>query len=623
MKLKYFFITAIFIFIMETVINFILLHYLSLINILFYLLEAITVSAFINIIAAMAKGKTRKGILIFFISLITAFFIGQYVHFHFYDCFFSIYSLVNGGQVFGFISSIIKVTMTNIFGFLLMITLLIIYIFVILKQKDEKSDHTLLILLITLITTIGLSNIKTDQFYSRKDLIKNTNSEVKSVQSFGLIPTMSIDLYKYIKGQNTKLILNEKGYEYKKDDNKKYNVLDTKFNENKEFKDLSNYLKNTNPTEKNEYTGIFKNKNLIFITGESFSFNAIDKDLTPTLYKLYNEGFKFNNFYTPIYYASTSDGEYTNLTGLLPKEGTWSLLESETKTFPYSYGNIFKNNHYQTNSYHNGIYNFYKRDTVMPNLGYNFKACGLGLEKLINCNIFPQSDLEMLNQTYRDYKYSDRFHVYYMSISNHLPYSFKNNDIAKKYENEVEKLKYSKNVKAYMAGTIEVDKALESLIKNLEKSKKLDNTVIVIVPDHFPYGLSPKELKEFINIKEEYNKHKSGLIIYNSKTKGKEINKYASNIDILPTLLNMFGINYDSRLIIGQDIMSKSDGIVIFNDRSFLTDKGYYNEKTNKFTNITKDKTDEKYIQEKRKEVFNKTNASSLILEKDYYKYIK
>ena len=82
------------------------------------------------------------------------------------------------------------------------------------------------------------------------------------------------------------------------------------------------------PTEKNKYSGMFKDKNLIVITAEAFSPIAIDKELTPTLYKMYTEGFSFSNFYTPIFYVSTSDGEYVSLTSLLPKEGVWSFQES-------------------------------------------------------------------------------------------------------------------------------------------------------------------------------------------------------------------------------------------------------------------------------------------------------
>ena len=631
-KHKSFLLITGYLFILNIIFSCLLFKDITTDEVIYYLLESITLSGIINIISNIPKKeKTKKIIEIITITIISLLYMSQYVHFHFYDCFYSIYSLTHGSQILGYTYQIIKVIIDNIKGFLVLFILLLIMITIIIKIKEQNNKNRLIyysiITIISIALTITGTYIHTNDIYSRKNILKNTNTEVKNVKKFGLITGMAIDTYRYKNVLEENLIKDKNNYEFKKEDLKKYNVEDLKFEEIKtndnSINALTNYLKSENPTNKNEYTGIFKNKNLIFITAESFSFSAIDKDLTPTLYKLTTEGFNFTNFYTPIYYSSTADGEYTNLTGLLPKEGIWGLMESQNKYFPYTYGNIFNKSYYQSNSFHNGVYTFYQRNKVMPNLGYSFKACGNGLEKSINCDIFPQSDLEMMDKTYKYYKYSDKFNIYYMSISGHLPHNFKTNDIAIKNQKEVKNIKHIEPVKAYIAQTIELDKAVEKLLKNLQASKKLDNTVIVLLPDHYPYGLSEKELKDLKEINTEYDKHKSGLIIYNTKTKGKKIDKYASNIDVLPTILNMFGMEYDSRLIIGKDIMSSTDGIVIFNDRSFLTNKGYYNENTNKFTNTTKEKVNNKYIEEKRLEVYNKVNASSLIIQKDYYKYIK
>ena len=256
----------------------------------------------------------------------------------------------------------------------------------------------------------------------------------------------------------------------------------------------------------------------------------------------------------------------------------------------------------------------------MPNFGYTFEGCGNGLEKRINCSIWPQSDEEMITNTFKDYKDDKKFNVYYMSISAHLHYDFKNDKMAIKHQNEVKDLNYHNTTNAYISASMDLEKALATLMDDLKKENLLDDTVIVLVPDHYPYGLSNKEYSDLRTIDYDYQKHKSGLIIYNSTIKGTEINKYASNIDILPTLLNMYGTNYDSRIIIGKDIMSQGDGIVIFNDRSFLTNKGFYNETTNKFIG---NKVTNKYIKEKRELVYNKVNVSSLMLDTDYYKHIK
>lgn len=619
-------IYTIYIFILNIVFALLMFNHIYLSSVLFYLFEAITFSTLFSVISNCFKGKTRKTISSLLFIIIAFFFLAQYVHHHFYDCFFSIFSLVNGGQVLGFIPAIIKVILNNIFGFLILFLFPVFIIAFIVKYKEkeeEKNSFLLIVLLINiLLTSLCIFIPNSNYIYSRKNLLSKTNTETKNVQSFGLITSMAIDVERFMFSPKYKLLAEENNSDY---DKEKYNIQDIDFSNininDSEIKDLNNYLKNRTPSNKNEYTGIFKGKNLIFITAESFSSSLIDKELTPTLYKMSNEGFNFSNFYTPIYYASTSDGEYTNLTGLLPKEGTWSYIKTKNNYFPYTYSMILKDEGYNLYGYHNGVYTFYDRDQVLPNLGYTFKGCGNGLEKLINCNLWPQSDDEMISQTFNDYYKNDNFITYYMSISGHLNHSFKDNDMAKKYQNEVKNLKYSNAVKAYISANKDLDKALEHLIENLEKANKLDDTVIVLVPDHFPYGLSTNEYKELRDINTIYDRHKSNVIIYNPSVKGITVDKYASNIDILPTLLNMFGVSYDSRLLIGTDIMSDSEGIVMFNDRSFLTEYGFYDERNSKFTSFRE--TPSNYIENKQKEVFNKYNASALILEKDYYKKIR
>lgn len=634
-KYKNLIITIAYLFIIAITFAILIFHKLSISNALFYLLESITFGLIINLISYPFKPKINKIVDSALLVVITIFYIAQFVHYNFYDCFFSIYSLINGGQVFGFINAIIKEIIDNIFGIVILLSILILTIILIFKNDNlsKKQNPIILVglLILNLIITISFIYIpNSNDIYSRKNLLEKTNSETKNTESFGLITAMLIDTNRYISPYKEDIIKTEKTKEvFKEEKNVKYNKENIEFDKlikeekNKEIKKIHNFFKSENPTNKNEYTGIFKNKNLIFITAESFSFNIIDEELTPTLYKMTSEGITFSNFYTPIYYASTSDGEYTNLTGLLPKEGTWSYIASKNKDFPYTYANVFKEKGYDTYSYHNGIYNFYDRNKVMPNLGYDkYTGCGNGLEKKINCNLWPQSDDEMISYTFADYKNSKNFMTYYMTISGHLSHNFNDNDMAKKHKDKVKDLKYSDAVKAYISATIDLDNALKNLLENLKKNDKLDDTVIVLVPDHYPYGLSNEELNELKPITTAYDKYKSGLIIYNSATKGEKIDKYSSNIDILPTILNMFGIKYDSRVIIGKDIMSSNDGIVIFNDRSFLTNQGFYNEKKKEFSSA-KTNIPQGYIKEKRIEAFNKTNISSMILETNYYKSLK
>ena len=250
-------------------------------------------------------------------------------------------------------------------------------------------------------------------------------------------------------------------------------------------------------------------------------------------------------------------------------------------------------------------------------------ACGNGLEKIkgMNCKKWPQSDLEMINATFDMYSSYEQFMTYYMTISGHLEYNFMGNNMSYKNKDAVKDLPYSEAIKAYIAAQIELDKALEELLNKLEEKGILDDTVIVLSADHYPYGLTTNQMKEIMNIEDEkFDIHKNNLIIYNSKlTKTVEVNKLGESLDILPTVLNLFGIEYDSRILMGTDLLSDNDGLVIFNDRSWITEKGKYNAATKKFTAYTDD-IEDNYVKTINQIVYNKYVISKNILDTDYYR---
>ena len=280
---------------------------------------------------------------------------------------------------------------------------------------------------------------------------------------------------------------------------------------------------------------------------------------------------------------------------------------------------------YTTYAFHDGTYKFYDRHLSHPNMGYTYMACGNGLEKLMNCKKWPQSDLEMINSTFDMYSDSEHFMTYYMTISGHLEYNFGGNNMAYKNKFLVENTNYSTAIKAYIASQKELDSALETLLAKLEQKGILDDTVIVLSADHYPYGLTLNQIKEVMDINDDkFDIHKNNLVIWNSKMKKSiKVDKYAESLDILPTILNLFGVNFDSRLLMGRDILSSNeDGLVILNDRSWITDKGKYNAATKKFTPFTDEELEENYIDKINTIVYNKYVISKNILETNYYKYV-
>ena len=607
-------------------------------SILFITLFALLASLFIELITSFFNKKLNKGLFIGINAFIYVLFLAQYINFKFYGNIISVYSVFHGGQVFGFFGAIWAVIKENIFRCLLLfIPVSLLFIFH-KKIKSESFNPKILwkkalVLLITFIITVLSLNLDTKKsIYTAKNLYYNQHYPNQMAQTFGILTTMRLDLERTISGFEEKTIevAETPDKEVNKNPKIEYNVADIDYDSliknetNEEIKNIHNYVKSSTPSEKNIYTGMFKGKNLIAIVAEAFSPIAVNKDLTPTLYKLVNSGFVFNNFYTPVYYVSTSDGEYVTLNSLLPKESVWSFSKSSKNYLPYAYGNLFKEMGYTTYAFHDGTYKYYNRHLSHPNMGYTYKACGNGLEKSMKCKIWPQSDLEMINATYDYYKDSEHFMTYYMTISGHLQYNFYGNNMSYRNRELVKDLDKSTAIKAYIAAQKELDKALEELLNKLEADGKLDDTVIVLSADHYPYGLTTDQISEVMNIEDsKFDVHKNNLVIWSSTMKEPiEINKYGESLDILPTVLNLFGIDFDSRLLMGRDLLSNSDGLVIFNDRSWITDKGKYNASTKVFTPFNNEQVDEDYIESINTKVYNKFVISKNILETNYYKYV-
>lgn len=423
----------------------------------------------------------------------------------------------------------------------------------------------------------------------------------------------------------------------------KYNVTDIDFaalaetEEEEEIKELHTYFSHEQPSKQNEYTGMFAGYNLIQITAEGFSHYAIDEHLTPTLYKMQQEGFRFNNFYTPIWEVSTFDGEYAATNGLIPKSGVWTyhLAGEEKVLFPYSMPQQYLHSGVErVRAYHNHNYAYYHRDVSHTNMGFVYKGVGNGLQ-LAHPKVWPESDLEMVESTAAEFLDGNTpFMTYYMTVSGHLEYNFDGNYIAYKNRDLVEHLPYSEAVRAYYACNMELDRAMEKLLAELTAAGVADKTLIVITPDHYPYGLEDKTQENIYHyfdeiaghaIDPQYELYKSALLIWSpSMTQPVEVDKYCSSLDIIPTLNNLLGFEYDSRLLMGRDILSDSDPLVIFLDRSWITDKGCYNAETNEFTPFDPEVlgNQEEYVNRIKTAVRNKFKVSAQIVETNYYEKV-
>ena len=405
-----------------------------------------------------------------------------------------------------------------------------------------------------------------------------------------------------------------------------YHILDIDFDRliaeetDEDLLQMHTYFSQQVPTAKNEWTGYFQGKNLIWIVAEGFCTLAMDPERTPVLYEMAHSGFVFDHFYTPLWGVSTSDGEYTTTTGLIPKSGVWSYSQSAGNYMPFGFGNQFSQLGYRTMAFHDYLYTYYDRDKSFPNMGYEYYALGHGLELE---EIWPPSDLEMMEEIVPMFVDEEQFMVYCLTVSGHLNYTYEENAMSRRHWDEVAGLPYSEGPKAYLACQMELELAMESLLTQLEEAGRLDDTVIVLSGDHYPYGLTDEEYSELLGrqVDPNFEIFQNTLILWNAQMEEPvRVEKLCSSLDVMPTLANLFGLESDSRLMAGRDILSDEPGLVIFSNYSFLTEEGAYNSVLDEFRSWDGSPPDEAYVQSQIAEVQNRVAYSAMILDHDYYR---
>ncbi len=590
------------------------------------------------LICTFFESKVNYILSIVLLGLSSFIFSSQLLYYKTFNTFYTLYSAGKAGQIIEFWKDILVLIIKNsvwIILFFLPVILIIAFGKKVLSFKKMNGHYRiLLICCIVLSHTIGLTAVYTGhrKQYSTYDLYFRNDHPTLSVKKLGLITTMRLDFQRLILGWSPALADSPQNVptpSINKLDKEKieYNTMDIDFaqliseEKNEVIKNMHKYFETVQPTSKNEYTGKYKGYNLIFITAEAFSPYAVRQDVTPTLYKMVHEGYNFTDFYTPVWGVSTSDGEYIACTSLLPKSGVWSFYKSGKISLPFVMANQLKNLGYKTIAYHNNTYSYYRRDVSHPNMGYVYKGVGNGLNVQ---KTWPESDLEMMEKTLPEYINNQPFHAYYMTVSGHLRYSFSGNAMAFKNRSYVKSLSYSEPCKAYIACQIELDRAMEYLLNQLEEKGIANKTLIALSSDHYPYGLENKEIDELAGhpVEKNFELYKNNFILYTKAMEPVTIDKPCSSLDIIPTLSNLLGLEYDSRLLMGRDIFSDSPPLVIFQNKSFITDKGRYNSETRTFIHKKGIAVDENYINNISKIINSKFYYSAKILETNYYKKV-
>ncbi|MDO4551977.1 MAG: LTA synthase family protein [Bacillota bacterium] len=564
---------------------------------------------------------------------------GQLVYYSYFNTYFRVFSMTHGGQAAQFWRDILREILQCGLPLLLLLAGVVLFELLLLRFTELRSESlrglwklpaaAALSLLLCAAATLAGDHSPNSPY----DAAFRVNSIDASVEHFGVGTAFFLDGGRMLFGFHPAAPAESRpmpgdGEEEETAEVEETplppNVMDVDFEALAEAETdgtlaaMDRYFAQEEPSLQNEKTGLFRGKNLVMICGESFSSFAIHPVYTPTLYKLQNEGFTFTNFYNPIWDVSTIDGEYVYTQGLLPKAGTWSMQDSAGNRLPFTMGNQFRKLGYKTLAYHNHYAEYYGRTESHPNMGYTYKGLGTGLKVT---EIWPESDLQMLELTTGEYVGQGPFHVYYMTVSGHKNYNFTGQNMCARHREAVADLEMSEACRAYLACHIELDLAMEHLLRELEAAGELEDTVIVLCGDHYPYGLTEEEMSEFLGhpVDPVFEMYKSSLILYNSATPPETVDKPCSSLDVLPTLSNLFGLEYDSRLLAGRDVFSDAPALVMFNDRSWITELAFYNGKTGEVTLRGSASLPRDYVEQVNQVVFNKFWFSQLILETDYY----
>ena len=615
-----------------------LIVYGSVSNVIAHLLFACISGSLFFLFSSLLPDKINRIIFIALIVFLVVYYEVQFIYYTIFKSFMPVSQIFLGAAaIVNFAPQILFAIKQNLIGFLVLLlpipvsVLLLKWkkVFVLRLNRMQIPISMLATGALFAFTMLLMMVTNTSPASAYAIWTNKTVSTETSVKTLGLAATTMHETSSYFVKRDSTPVFYETTLDDLNNEALERNVTDITFTASdttaKNNKIITDYLATVSATAKNEYTGIAKGYNVVTLCAEAFNPLVIDPEMTPTLYKLANSGFVFNNFYNS-FRNTTTNGEYAFCMGLLPDFSHNKIEscfnESADNYLPFCLGNALGEQGYETYAYHNYYGSFYDRYITHPNMGYEFKSVGMGLN-LPASN--PYSDHDMMKESMKDFIRSKKpFHAYYMTYSGHYQYDW-TNDMSAKHRDKVAHLPYSEPVQAYIACNLEVEYALQALMKELEAAGKADNTMIVLTADHYPYGLTDEDFNELAGteVDSAFECYRNSFICYVPGMEAVQVDEYCSSIDILPTVLNLLGVDYDSRLLAGKDVLSDAPHLALLYDRSFITKDFRYNANNGEVIPHDPSITIEKdTLQNYLNYVSNIFTLSSAILTNDYYGFI-
>lgn len=615
---------------------------ISTIRILF---STIILSLIISYIELYLNEKKTKTINILLVTIVTIYTILQAGFNNFIGVYISFNVSGQAGAVTSYIFDFLKSFYWYYYLIFLPLILLIIYYELIKRNiikikvinNFNKLESTLKTISLLLVfgffyhVTLSLDIFQNKlQAISNKDLFNNPSNPSLAIREFGSTMFAILDIKNVFSEQTiiNKDNNNLKENNYNLDDSKWLELIDKE--EDLSLNYLNEYFINNTYTGKNSYTGLFEDKNLIVIMMESVNDIFINEDLYPNFYKLLNEGYYFKNNYSPRNSCATGNNELSGMIGLYSIYNKCTANTYSSNLYPNSIFNLFNNKGYKTTSMHNYTERYYARREIHTNMGsYRyFDVDDLGLtyntkdEEWSSDEDFLKQVVKILNS----YSKNDKFMTWLTTVTSHQPYG--SSTYGDKYLYLFDGDEYSEyniKLKRYMSKLKVLDDGLGVLLEGLEKQDKLDNTVIILYGDHYPYGLANNILETALpySIEERYENERVPFVIWSNDIEATTYTQYTSYVNLLPTVANLFNLDYDSRFSTGQDLFSnKYESITIFADGSWKNEYAFYNASNDNITYYTDKVYSIEEIIAINEKVNNKIKYSNLAIQHDYFNYL-
>ena len=509
-----------------------------------------------------------------------------------------------------------------------------------LRWKDFGINFGIFICLVALLSasyygTLKLRFMQNElQTVSNKELFKNPSVPSIAIKQFGSVTFALLDIKNYfLPAEDSEITINYEKQEQVLNDYSRHfdDTAWEKLIENEKklvYKNLNNYFISRDITPKNEYTGMFEGKNVIFIMLESVGELIINEEYFPNFYKMYNEGWAWTNNYSPRNSCATGNNEMSGMTSLYTIYNSCTANNYKNNTYFEAVFNIYKNQGYSTSSMHNYTEGYYFRNKIHTNMGsekyYGVQALGLDYTNVYKEWPSDEEFIDVAMDILLNKKDDKPFMTWLTTVTSHQPYSV-SSEYGDLYLDKFKDTDLPKDIKRYYSKLTVLDNALGLLLNRLEEAGILEDTVIVMYGDHYPYGLSKSTLGKVIDYDlKDYEAERTPFVIYNSSMEAQKFSDYTSYMNIVPTLANLFNLDYDPRLYMGTDLLSEEyQSLVVFADGSWKNEVAYYNASTGNVKYYTDKEYTTAEIQEINESVTLKMKMSNLAIKNNYFNYLE